>query len=372
VSVNPLSLFTIQGADKILRLGLEIGAALGLPVTSWAAGDPTRACFKYLAEVLETYETATSQFVKSAFLSYAEDDWLKLLAEELYGLDPETFEPTFATPTITLSNTGGGGNYPLEPGELTVRNSETDKTYHNTNSGTISPGLASITFDLVADEGGSDSSVGANEIDEFVTQLNGVTIVSNTVGLANDAPSNEEIRTLCRTSLGALSPNGPLDAYEHIALNSTYTGVTGINRARAVASTNGTVTVTIATVTGPADGAAVTAVQDAVERWAAPLTTNPTVVSAAAETANRNVTVYRLASLTQSEAQIEAAIEAAYGALFAATPIGGVDGEVSESAQTNAIHQAFPNQFYKVTGATAIALGANEVPVLGTLQVTVL
>ncbi len=372
MSVSVLSLFTVQTADRILQLGLEIAAALGLPVTSWSAGDPTRASFKYLAEALATYEGVTVQFVKSAFLSYAEDDWLKLVAVELYGLDEDDFAATYATPTITLTNVGGGGNYPLEAGELTVKNSETDKTYHNTSSGTISPGLEEITFDLEADESGSDSSVGADEIDELVTTLNGVAIVSNTVGLANDSPSNEEIRALCRASLGALSPNGPADAYAYVALNQDLTGITGINRARAVGSVTGAVTVTIATVTGPADGAAVTAVQDAVELWATPLCVSPTVVSAAAATFNRVVTVYKLASLTSTEAQIADAIEAAYGVLFAATPIGGVAGEVSESAQTNAIHAAFPGQIYKVTGATAIPLASDEVPVLGTLQVIVL
>lgn len=369
MSVDINSLFTVQTADKILKLGLEIASALGLPVTSWSAGDPTRASFKFLAEVLATYETVTSQFVKSAFLSKAEDDWLKLIAEELYGI--EVPEATYATPTVTLRNTKGG-NFPLAAGELTVRNSETDKTYHNTNSGTISPLLASITFDLVADEAGSDSSVGANEIDELVTTLNGVEIVSSTVGLANDAPSNEEIRTLCRASLGALSPNGPADAYAYVALNSELTGLTGINRARAVGSTTGAVTVTIATVTGPADGAAIEAVQDAVDRWATPLCVTPTVVSADTLTVNRDVTVYKLASLTATDEAITDAVEAAYGVLFAATPIGGVDGEVSESAQTSAIHATFPEQFYKVLGADPIELNSDEVPVLGTLTVTVL
>lgn len=369
MNISPNSLITIQTADKILSMGLEIAAALGLPVTTWQTGDPTRAGFKFLAEVLAEREEASAAFVRSAFLSTASGDWLKLLAVELYGV--EVPEASFATPTITLTNTGGG-NFLLPVGALSVRNSETDKTYHNTEEVTITPGLASITIDLVADEAGSDSSVGVGEIDEIVTSLIGVEVVTNTVGLANDAPSDEEIRKLCRTSLGPLSPNGPADAYTHVALNPAYTGVTGINRARAAGSSTGAVTITIATVSGPADGAAVAAVQQAVELWATPLCSDPTVVSAAAATVNIEVTIYRLSSLLASEDDITEGIESAIGALFAATPIGGVDGEIAVSAQSSAIHNAFPNQIYRVEGLEDIELASDEVPVLGTLSVVVL
>jgi phage-related baseplate assembly protein len=372
VTISVSSLFSVQTADKILQLGLEVASALGIPVSTWSAGDPTRSLYKYLAEVLATHDIVVAEFVKAGFLSSASGDWLTVLAEEVYGVTRT--EATYATPAVTLSN-AGGGNYPLAPGELTVRNIATDKTYHNTNSATIAPGATSVTFNLVADEAGSDSSVGALEITELVTTLLGVTITGSTVGLANDAESDSALRERCRASLGALSPSGPADAYSYVARSTVLTGVTGINRASAVGSSTGAVTVTIATASGPADAAALTAVQSAVLRWATPLCSNPTVVSASALTVNFDIIVYKRTSLTATQPEVKEAINNVIAQLFADVPIGGNGspaGIVAASEIIDAIHGAFPKQLYRIEGVSNISLAPSQVPVLGTLAVAVL
>lgn len=362
------SLFDVATAARVLELGLEVASAVGLPVSTWQAGDPTRTLYKYAAEVLSAKDSTVVEWVKAGFLSTASGDWLELLAAEVYGVTKT--QATFATPTITLTNTGGGVYDPIGVGELTVRNSVTQKTYHNTETISLGAGATAEDIALVADEAGSDSSVGVNELNELVTTFLGVVIVSSTVGLANDAESDEALRQRCRDSLGALSPSGPADAYRWVALNPDLTGLTSINRAEAVGDTDGTVTITIATPSGPADGAAIAAVQSAVELWAAPLCVNPVVVSAAALNVSLDLTIYKKSSLSVTGTELYDAIEGAILRLFADTPIGGRGGEIAESEITNAVHETFPGQIYRVEGAADLTLATNQVPVLSSLLVT--
>lgn len=273
------ALFSVATVESLFALGIEVAKALGLPTTSWRAGDPTRSLYKYLAEVLASLESVSAEFVKAGFLSSATGDWLKILASEVYGLDSDDFEATYATPTVTVTNTGGG-LYAVEVGDLTFKASTSDKTYHNTNALTLSAGGIEI-FELVADEAGSDSSVAPNEVDEMVTQLLGVVVNSSTAAVATDSISEEEIRELCTLTLGALSPDGPGDAYEYVARSRELTGVTEVTRARAIGNpATGLVAVYVATSSGPATAPMVTAVQSAVDQWATPLCTTATVAPA--------------------------------------------------------------------------------------------
>ncbi len=360
------TLFTVETAAKIFSTGLEIASALGLPVTSWRTGDPTRSYYKFLATKLAALDGVSGAYIKAGFLSSATEDWLTVLAFEVYGV--ERGEATYADPTVTVTN-GGGGFYEVEVGDLTFKNSITGKTYHNTSIGTLSAG-ATVTFDLIADEAGSDSSASDNEIDELVTVLLGVAIDSSEVGLANDEQSDESLRDQCRASLGALSPNGPADAYEYVALNSTLTGNTSVNRARAFPSTTGSVSLVIASPSGAADAAAIEAVQTAVLRWATPLTVSVETISAEELSVDRTVTVTKDPSLQVDSADLQTSILSAIDDLFAGTKIGGRNGKVSQSEMTSVIHALYPNQLTEVSGCTQINLTETEVPVRGNWTVT--
>jgi hypothetical protein len=56
MTISVLSLFTAETAAKILSSGLEIAQVLGLPVSTWRNGDPTKSLYHYLAEVLAARE----------------------------------------------------------------------------------------------------------------------------------------------------------------------------------------------------------------------------------------------------------------------------------------------------------------------------
>jgi len=367
MTTNVLTLFVVQTAAEWFSRGLEVAHVVGLPVTTWRTGDPSRSFYLYIAEMLASLDGPAGEFVRSGFLSTARGEWLKILALELYGVEAD--EATYAEPTVTLTNTGGG-EYTIEAGDLTVRASTLGKTYHSTADVTLLAGETSDPIPLVADEAGSGSTVAEDEIDQMVTTFEGVEIAGSGPGLANDAATDEEIREQCRDSLGALSPNGPADAYEYVAKNSDLTGVSGINRAKAKGSATGAVTVTVASQTGTVPAPTLALIQDAIERWATPLCVNPIVVSAAVSEVDGEYTIYCLPALTATSTEFEAAIFDALDTLFANTPIGGQGGILSEDTITDTIRAVYPGLIYRVTGVEDVELATSEVPERGTIVIT--
>ncbi len=381
MTINVKTLISAQTAAYFLNVGLELAAAVGLPVTTWRAGDPTRSLYKFLAEALGERDGVVAEFVKAGFLSTAEGEWLEVLADETFGVTKT--QAGFAEPTITLRN-DGGGFYDLAAGDLTVKSTESGVTFHSTSPPLIGgvPGVLSAgvtaTFELVADTEGSAGSVGIDELDELVTTLPGVVILSSTAAFANDAQSDEELREQCRASRGALSPNGPRDAYEYVARNPALTGSTGVTRARAVGDgATGGVTLYVAGPSGAVAGAVVDAVQDAVDLWSVPLAASCTVVSATALAATLTVTVNKSDTNASTDEQIETAIETAIVALFAATKIGGVDGVISASVLTKTVHATDAYDSVDVGYDPGdgivdfIALLSTQVPTLASLTVVI-
>ena len=324
MTIDITTLFTAETAARILSAGLELASALGLPVTSWRVGDPSRTLFRFVADQLAIRDELASTFIRSGFLHSSTGDWLTLVASEVYGV--ERVEATYATPTVTLTN-GGGGVYAREAGEVIVKASSTGVTFRSTEALALALGPGtSQTIAFVADSAGSDGTVGVNDIDEIVSTMLGVTITASTAAVGIDEQSDSSLVEECESTLGALSPNGPPDAYNAVVLNSSLTGRTDITRAITIAdASDGTVTVYIAGDSGAVSGAAVAAAQSAVELWATPACITPTVVSAT----NAPQTVEYSVSCDGFPASAEADIEAFVAAHFAALAIGGY---VSESA----------------------------------------
>lgn len=362
MTIEITALFVAQTAERLLQLGLEVAQAIGLPVTSWRSGDPTRSLYRYMADALAAREQVGSEFIRAGFLSTAEGDWKTVVASETYGV--ERTEAVESTPTATLTN-AGGGFYEIAPGDLTLKASSTGATFHNTTGGTLSAGVT-LAFSLIADEAGSAGTVAANEIDELVTTLLGVSVVSSTYGVGTDAQSDDELEDQCNDTLGALSPNGPADAYEYVAKNSALTGVTEVNRARSSNdSTAGTVSVHVASASGAVSAPSLAAIQDALEQWATPLCVTPTALSATPITVSITATIHG----EDIPAGFASTIATALAVFFAQTQIGEA---VYRSAIIAAIHGAVPeidSVVLSVPAADAV-LVASEVPVLGTVAVT--
>lgn len=387
MSLSVLGLFTAETATRIFNVGLDLAKIVGLPVTSWRTGDPTKALYKYVATKLASVDLTVANLARSAVLSVltqaaAAGDagalaWLKVVALEQFGIEAQeaTFAASAAGFGVTLTN-GGGGNYPIDPGDLTFKSSSTGKTYHNTTGGTLAPGPGTtILLEFVADEAGSDSTVAPDEIDEMVTTRLGVTITASAAAVGLDEESPDSIYQQCKDSLGALSPNGPLDAYRYVARNSDLTGITSVTRAEAIDNEDGTVTIYIANASGSATGDEVTAVQSAIDTWATPNCVTAIVESAVGVTINTVATVAYGGSL--SDEDLETAIANKISTELAALRIGGAllvggDKGVARDLIIAAIRS--------VTGVTAVSLvtpaadtllDLDEVSVPGTCAITV-
>ena len=380
-------LLTQATKSRSTQRGWRVAAAVGLPVTSWQPGDPTRSLYWFSSEILSTLEGVVVNYIASGFLDFAvaraeansdARKWLVLLAEQVYGYTAT--EATYATCTVTLSN-GGGGLYPIEAGDLTFRSTTTGKTYRNTSGGTLNSGIGqTLTLDIVADEPGSTSSAGAGDITEMVTTLLGVTCTNPTAAVGLDAESPSALAAGCKAKLGALSPNGPRSAYEYVATKSSLTGTSNVTRARSVGdSATGDVTLYLAGPSGAVAGADVALVQTAIETWATPLCITPTAVSAANKVIAPTYELWLYDTVGMTEAAAHALVQTALQAMMTARPISGdvippaTSGYVYHSLIESTIASPFPGEVFRVavtTPAGDTAIAENEVPVLGTVTPT--
>jgi hypothetical protein len=310
------SLITVTTEAEFIALGLELAVAVGLPVESWRVGDPTHTMLQQLSETLATRDVVSAAYAKSAFLSEAEGDWLTVTAKQVFGV--ERTEATYATAVVTVDN-AGGGVYPLEIGAVTFEASVSKATYRSTEAVTIGAGETGVEIEVVADVAGSGGSAAVDEIDSLVTTLTGVNVVSSTAAVGLDEQASSALVTDCENTLGALSPNGPNDAYEYVATKASLTGVDDITRANAVGdSTAGLGSVYLAGASGVVAGASVVAAQAAIDIWATPLGFTPTAVSATASPLALTATV----NGDDIPADFEATISTEFGVVLAAERIG--------------------------------------------------
>jgi hypothetical protein len=378
MTVSLASLILQETKDAIYAGALAVAAAVGLPVTSWQAGDPTRTLLHVEAEKLSVLEAIVANFIASGFLDYATGVWLEILAKQVFNVDVPA--ATYASTNVVLSN-GGGGYYPIDVGSLTLKSSISGKTFHNITGGILASGPAtSLTLTFVADEAGSASSAGVGEINTFVTALLGVTCSNAVAALGIDKQDEATTRLQCRNKLGSLSPNGPRDAYSFVALNSALTGTTGITRSRVYGlSTTGKVTQYLAGPAGAISGTDLALVIAAILKWATPFCFTPSLFSASNLSVPVTYTVWIYKSCNKTAAQVQADIQTALLAMLAAQPIGGdvippaTTGILAASLIESTIKASNPKIFKCVVALPSgdISLTNGQVAALGAITATV-
>lgn len=367
---TPLSVFVLlvrETADEIFDAALTLAELVGLPVTSWRAGDPTRTQLRAQAAKLAKSDEVVTELAKACFITgpvgeRAEGEWLKLRVADVYGVDPD--EASFAAPTVMLDN-AGGGLYEVDALSATFSSSVKGATFKNQATFTINPLATGVAVLLVADAAGSAGSVGVDEVDTLVSPtLTGVTIAGSTASAGIDEQSEQGLIDQALATLGALSPNGPADAYEFVARSSGLTGIDGVTRAQSAGdASDGTVTVYVATTTAALSGPSVAAIQTAEDTWAQPLCTDATVVSGTPQTVD--------VTLTGVPAGAQDVTEAALDALFASIDFGG---DVIVDALTSAVRVACVAAGFTVAGAivpsvpaVGFTLATGVFPVRGTV-----
>jgi hypothetical protein len=139
MTISLASLILTETRAAIYNYALGIATGIGLPVTSWQVGDPTRSLYHVLSAKLEAFESNISGYIKSGFLDHATGVWLKVLAEQVYGVAVPP--ATYAETTVVLTN-ASTNLYIIDAGDLTFASAITGKTYRNTTGGTLALGPA--------------------------------------------------------------------------------------------------------------------------------------------------------------------------------------------------------------------------------------
>lgn len=370
MSVISLAQALVQETESaIYERAIDVARTAKLPVTSWHPGDPTRSLYHLLSKTLANIEGVVVQYIAAGFLDHASGEWLRLLAQQVYGVEAKA--ESYATCTCRLTN-NGGGVYTFDAGDLTVKKGN-GVTYHNTTGGTLLGKSASATtldLEFVADVAGSSGSANIGEINALVTAYLGVSVANTTAALGTDTEEDEPLRVRCRAKLGMLSPNGPDDAYNYVATST----VASVTRAKCVASTTyGNVTVYVASDAGPVSQSDVDTILDAVTKQATPLCVTPSVKSAVAKTVTVQYHLWLYQTVGETEANIKTAVATALAKMFSLRPIGGDvltangAGALYLSLISRTIEAVYPNHAYRVqlvSPTVDVSLASNEVAIL--------
>jgi uncharacterized phage protein gp47/JayE len=362
-------------------------AAQGISTTTWKEGAVTRVIVSALAIALAALSVLLAFFARSGFLELATGDWLDLVAEHVYGT-PRIGE-TFATGVVTLTNDTGVGSFvDVQPGDLIVRNAA-GKTYRNTEVFTLgATPAATVDVDVQAEEAGSASSTDAGTITAFVTAFSGCS-VENAVGLiGNDRETDVALRARARAKTGALSPNGPKDAYYYVATSAKRADGTpiGVTRVRSIPDGVGGIDVYVAdedaTVTGTVGDldTDLGRIDDDIQKKSAPLGIAARLHTATPQDIAVTYEAWVESSVGYSEPALEAAITDALRSYLATAPIGGerlplISGGWIYVSGLAACIADFVGQQHLVrltitTPAADVSIGDTSAPRLGTVTAT--
>lgn len=381
MSYTLAELTTPMTADEVEEAIYTAIEGRGAKTTAWKPGAVVRTIIAGVSIVVAALSGLVALVASGGFVELAEGDWLTLVARYVFGV--ERITGTFATGEVTLVN-AGATPYSGGADDLIVQNSTTAAVYRSTGAWSVAA-YSSADVEVQAVEVGSDSTSPAGDIDALVTTLSGVT-VSNTVALVGtDAEEDPALRTRCSERTGALSPNGPRDAYGYAARNAvTLDGdAIGVTRVATEAVGDGTVNVWVATASGgvtgdPADpatdlGAIAAAIYEEVE----PLAVEAVVASATPLTIAVTLEMWIYTSAGLTEVEVGTMVGEALLELFAATPIGGHRvGSTRKMYRDDIVSaiDAVDERVFHVDltlPATDVDVAIDEVPVLGTTNATI-
>jgi len=204
---------------------LDIGNALGFNVNAWQSGRAGRVLIAIIATLYSAFTVLIVQVVAAGgFLSTAAGVWLRLLAQEFFGV---TWNPaTFATGIQTLTN-NAAVPYTFSPGGLTFTTGAANSpVYTNTYDSTIygpAPGIATINpgqtlnIPIQAKVAGSKSNVSGGALVVMNPAFLQVVCTNAAAITANDDETDPALRSRCEAKRQALSPNGAPGAYAYWA-----------------------------------------------------------------------------------------------------------------------------------------------------------
>ncbi len=316
---------TPEEIEKAIFDALE---ARGVQTTTWKPGAIARTIISGAAIVMAAFSSLQQRIAESGFLGLAEEDWLTIVAKEVYNVERDV--GTFATGKVTLDNTGGGV-YVVAIGDLTVSNSTSGKTYRNTAAFTLDAFETGEIVPVQAVELGADSTSAAGFIDTLETVLLGVTVTNPAALVGLDEESDESLRTRSLAKTGTLSPNGPADAYRFLALSAETDDGTpaGVTRVTTIPDGEGNVSVIVATASGPVTGTVgdtstpLGAVDETIQTQAVPLAVTATISSAISKPISVTYEAFVRTTVGLTSAELLTNIATALSTYISQQPIGG-------------------------------------------------
>lgn len=374
-------------ADQFWDLAREAKLAF----TEFQSISPVRGFVEIFVDFFaDIWNTASLPFLRAPFLDFATGNVLTQVCISFYNT--ERIAATNAAGPVTVTNQSKVAFYTFVGNDLRIRNPTTGKTYTNlpptAGNETLGPwsgvghSFPRVTLTFVAEIEGASSTSAAGEINEVLDSLPGLN-VSNPIALVgNDEELDEDLRVRARASVGPWSPMGPSLAYEYAARTAVRPDGTPVivNRVRLLTpSGDGTLTMIVASPSGPVDVGDVALIQERVQAFVEPIGITCTVVSATALTVDFNYTAY-LRSTNTGLATVEAsaAISTALIAWFERAPIGGwkksigqATGKVYADETKSIISSAAAEIFLAEINIGDLDVADTEVPVTGTIGSTV-
>lgn len=315
-------LFAPETRENVLADLLAVAAAVKLKTTAWQEGQPIRTALVLVSQKVADLTELTNVAVRGGLLDYAEGGWLTLLAASVYRVTRNPAQYAKGD-SFSIANSGTE-SYDRAPGEITIAHNVTGKTYHNVADVSVAPGttLPNVTFE--ADEVGTGSDAGPDTIQQLVTSAANIAITNARAVLGADEELDEDLRQRCRDKLGALSPNGPKEAYSYVVKTPSLTPTSvPITRTQIVLNkATGVVTVYCATAAGAPTVDDIAIADASIDRWATPWLVDAVATRAEQVVANLAYHVW-IEGSNLSVPQTEAVIAAALSRLFKIVPIGG-------------------------------------------------
>lgn len=359
----------------------RVMAAVGMKTSSWRPNAVVRAIVVAVAVFVAALTVLAAEVAAGGFLETARGSWKKLVA--WFTFDTAALKASFAAGSVTITNTGTSV-YDEAAGDVAVLGPD-DQVYVSLEAMVIGPG-GSITLNVRAKEAGSAGSCGASTITRFEGTYPGLTVTNPSAFVGTDDETDSELERRAKSSAAAISPNGPVDAYEAVALAATRADGThlGVNRVRVVQGPgDGSCTVYAATASGAVAGDVEDPETDLgrlhylLNTLACPPQGTTTAASGIGLTISVIYRVWVYTSAGLSAAQIVAAVDAALTAYLRQLPIGGdwpsdAAGYVFVDMLRKVILSAVPGAFHcEITSPAAdVECERYSVPQVGTLTGT--
>jgi hypothetical protein len=388
------TLITPLTTDEVMASQLTIATSLGLVVTAWQPISVARGIYQTNAQVIANLSQDINLIARMGLAALAAELAdpipLDMVSEQVYNVTripavrAETDSSGFA-----VTNSSGSSQGPFLAGQLIFSNPVTGKEYLNVDTVTLVVGVTGVA--IVAKEAGQAYTTGPGTITNLVKPIVGCTCTNSAALVGADAETNAQLYLRDQAKLGALSPNGPAQAYYFVAtsiLDSTQPFFNDaltepITRVLTVSSP-ARVMVYLANAAGPPSGPDVAVVDAAIQAWCVPLGTTATVAAAGSATVSVVSTVYIPSKAALVSLDVQNAVSGALANYFKQLPIGGVTDAtpnvVPIGALAGVIFQAItalsPSYAAQMTVLLAfptadVPVPTTSVPVLGSVTTTV-